>query len=457
MTHFARIRASSLPTTSLLARTFVRFFCTHGDQARTMVLAMMSDGAHTFVEWLNDRKPEPILFGIFVASSVFAGLAAAYLLGRNGPPGAEVTEAVLIIILFLILVEFASANIVHYAFAVVLHAAGVIFVFSEVGLTYPLISLMLFCSFALSFQFRFPLIASVFVIGIVTGIQIMIAVGNAHSTIEIAVFCAVVVAFSVLLELLIFYREDLAKRVQSLNSAFDTIGSLSAANESFIRQLPGIRIASAEAERKRITRDLHDSLGYALTNIITIMNAASYIYEENPRTVVEYCLKTKDLAAKTMEETRNTLYRLRSLHESPENIPIFFMKMCRDFEQATGIETTCHPGNLPPILPAGLFNVLLRSAQVGFINALRHSDATTIRLFFWDDDSTLKMTVWNSVDTSDVDRTIPEEGIGLQGIRERLSELDGNVKAGYTVDGFNLIITIPNTNTMSHGNQSTDR
>lgn len=261
-----------------------------------------------------------------------------------------------------------------------------------------------------------------------------------HELLVVAALEAVFVGFA---GVVIYYREKLIDVAGERDHHRKVLRNVSAANESFVEHLPEMKRESAEQERLRITRELHDSLGYAMTNIVTIMSAAQYLFTKDPDKVRHYCLKTKELASNAMADTRSTLYRLRAVgQETPMNPAIFFHRFCRDFQEATGICTECHSGNLTLQLSGRVFNTLLRTIQVGFINALRHGKASNIRLHFWVGDRELRMTIWNSTDITrpDVDH---DEGIGLQGVRERISELGGDMQRGYTSDGYRLTISIP--------------
>lgn len=243
---------------------------------------------------------------------------------------------------------------------------------------------------------------------------------------------------------LVTYREDVVRTREQLTDLQRLFRNVSAANETLVETLPQMREQSAEAERLRITRELHDSLGYAMTNIMALMNASQYLFDSDLSKVKEYCARTKSLASEAMSETRATLYKLRSVEDNlPGNLRVFFHRLCADFGEATGITTECHPGNLPVSLSARVAHLLLRAVQVGFINAIRHGKATVIRLYFWMDERELRMTIWNSVETRGVADASPSEGIGLRGVRERLAELDGNLSAGYDEDGYRFVICVP--------------
>ncbi len=256
-------------------------------------------------------------------------------------------------------------------------------------------------------------------------------------------------AFAFVLETLIHYRENLVGKSELLESQERSLENLSAANRSFVGYLEYVEEDSAERERFRITRELHDTIGYSMTNIAMMMNASKHLIDENPEKLLEYCEKTNEVASGTLLDTRDILYKLRGIKKQPpSNSSIFFTRLCRDFRTATGVLTECSTGNLPDSIDEGVFTVLFRSVQVGFINALRHGDSTHIKLSFWLSPDELRMTIWNNTrsrpnDRIAVEAVIPHEGIGLKGIRERLETYNGTLLFGRVKDGFRLTILIP--------------
>jgi signal transduction histidine kinase len=240
-----------------------------------------------------------------------------------------------------------------------------------------------------------------------------------------------------------YYREQLVETTNSLAFQTRAVENLAAANRSFVEHMEDVETESTERERLRITRELHDSIGYAMTNMTMMMNASPYLIEQDPPKLLEYCSKTKDLASATLGETREILYRLRAVDNSISSAPSFFFKLCRDFAEATGVRTDCHIGNLAARLPERVFAVLFRAVQVAFINALRHGHAAHIALSFWQTENELRMRVWNNALGEPDGSDVPDEGIGLKGIRERLQALRGQLVVGFVADGFELAVTIP--------------
>ena len=240
------------------------------------------------------------------------------------------------------------------------------------------------------------------------------------------------------------YREKLVEVSRTLKDQQQSLVNLHAAAQSFVEHLESVEADSAERERFRITRELHDTIGYSMTNVAMMMNASRHLLSEDPEKLLEYCRKTKSLASETMRETRQILYRLRDTKkQSQQNLPVFFGRLCWDFKEATGVKTECHPGNLPDSMSERVVNILFRTAQVAFINALRHGNAGHIKLFFWLDDLELRMTIWNNMQENMPESITENEGIGLKGVRERLESVNGQLALTRVVDGFRLEVIIP--------------
>ena len=244
--------------------------------------------------------------------------------------------------------------------------------------------------------------------------------------------------------IIMFYRERIVENSNVIDVQYRSLENLVAANHSFIEHLENVEIESAEKERQRITRELHDEIGFAMTNISMMMNAARGLLDTRPETLLDYCKKTRQIATNTLRETRMTLYKLRGIERAvTQNPAIFFTKLCLDFAVATGIRTECHPGNLMAKINDAILNVLYRGVQVGFINALRHGNARYIKLSFWVNDDELLMRIWNDTILSAADTAVLTEGMGLKGILERLSVVGGTLRYGTVSDGFELVVTIP--------------
>lgn len=94
---------------------------------------------------------------------------------------------------------------------------------------------------------------------------------------------------------------------------------------------------SAARERNRITREMHDSNGYAFTNIIALMDAAISSRGQSWDKVEEQLQLARDQAYDGLMESRRTLRRLRNNINPPlRNLPQYIFEIARIFRECTG-------------------------------------------------------------------------------------------------------------------------
>jgi signal transduction histidine kinase len=197
---------------------------------------------------------------------------------------------------------------------------------------------------------------------------------------------------------------------------------------------------SAEEERKRITREIHDAIGYALTNLIMITEAAIRL---SPREALEL----RDLLGKAREEAQVGLNETRKALRLLRNVPSEHLqglsavhRLVTLFSIATGVEVKAQYSNAQQSFGEEVDLVVYRMIQEGMTNAFRHGHASLIRLQFWQDLEQVMISLW---DNGGGGEEILNEGIGLRGMRERLARVGGTLTAGRVVDGFEVRAWIP--------------
>jgi len=130
---------------------------------------------------------------------------------------------------------------------------------------------------------------------------------------EVASYLIITMTITGLAALLICYREALVERSAEIENQRATVLNLTNANKAFQVYAGHVESESTERERHRITRELHDLVGYALTNVIVMMNAGRLLIREDPEKLDEILEKVGAQSERALDETRRTLYRLRSV------------------------------------------------------------------------------------------------------------------------------------------------
>jgi len=242
--------------------------------------------------------------------------------------------------------------------------------------------------------------------------------------------------------LVIHYRESFVQSCRQVEKLDSSVSTLMSANKAFQHYAGHIEVRSATQERLRITRDLHDTVGYTLTSVIMSMNAAMVLQAENRSQLPDLLNNTRLLAENALGETRSILYRLRTVPDTQPKGLRAITQLVNTFMKATGIEVELNYGNVPLSLGSDLDAVVYRLIQEGLTNAFRHGKADYIRVGLWLRSRQILVTVWDNGRGISGDSNPTEEGIGLKGMRERLAEVNGTISARNLADGFELTAVI---------------
>jgi signal transduction histidine kinase len=195
-----------------------------------------------------------------------------------------------------------------------------------------------------------------------------------------------------------------------------------------------------DAERLRITRDIHDTIGYVMTNNIMLLRACTYCVPERlkkARAFLDDALKNAETG---LGETRSILKKLHDIDGRASGAGEI-MKIVRLFQESTGIEVKCSFGNTTGTWGKGLNYAFYRIIQEGLVNSVKHGKATEVSVGFWHTGEELLLTISDNGRGSQEDQT--KMGIGLAGMRERLERFGGTLDARGFPHGFSLHIAVP--------------
>ncbi len=215
-------------------------------------------------------------------------------------------------------------------------------------------------------------------------------------------------------------------RIADVNAGFQ--GALAAAEESSVRK-----------ERNRITREIHDIVGYALTNQQMMLEASLMLVGPGDGRLRELLSMAREGVAEGLREIRKTLYELRRIGEPLDLGFGILLKVARNFEAVTGIRVSVDFTNARGDVDNAAWLSIYRLIQESMINSFRHGHARNIAITFREDAASMHILV------RDDGRGALElvEGIGIRGMRERLEALGGELAVGNAVDGFAVDASLP--------------
>jgi signal transduction histidine kinase len=231
----------------------------------------------------------------------------------------------------------------------------------------------------------------------------------------------------------------LATERENLNVQLRTAGArLVETNIKLLDQIAKGEEQTRRLERDRISRELHDTIGYTLMNIIAVLKASVELSKKDGEKTREFLVQGIEQAQKGLAETRQALREMRSTAEDHPSIVRTISRLAEAFKE-THIRVTVHFGNIPWLFGDQVDSIVYRIVQEGITNAIRHGNASEIAIHLAVDAGRVLVTI----NDNGCGAAAIADGIGLAGIRERLREVQGDVSAENIRGGFRLFARIP--------------
>ncbi|SCL17679.1 Signal transduction histidine kinase [Micromonospora rhizosphaerae] len=192
----------------------------------------------------------------------------------------------------------------------------------------------------------------------------------------------------------------------------------------------------ANEERLHIARELHDSLTHQISVIKVQAEVAVHLARRRGEQVPEALLAIREAGREAARELRATLEALR---DDDKNPPHGLDRVAELVQRArtTGLDATLTIEGQRHDVPAAVDRTVYRIVQESLTNIARHAAAATasVRIDYRPD----ALAVRVDDDGKATPDTAPVPGVGLLGMRERVTALGGHLRAeprsegGFTV------------------------
>jgi signal transduction histidine kinase len=223
---------------------------------------------------------------------------------------------------------------------------------------------------------------------------------------------------------------------QALRREAETSRALAQTNRELRSAQAVIASNVRNAERLRISRELHDAWGHELTALGLQLEIASHVTE--PAKANDHVLKAKGLASALLGKVRDVVATLREAGRS--DLKEGLEALARSIATPV-IHVDIAPGTM---VSPDQAHALVRCAQEAVTNAVKHADAENLWLQIRPDSHGVRLVAHND------GKPRPAEsapGSGLLGMRERVEELGGRLAVqpgagfGFTVDAWLPTVT----------------
>jgi signal transduction histidine kinase len=201
----------------------------------------------------------------------------------------------------------------------------------------------------------------------------------------------------------------------------------------------------AESEvKRRLARELHDSVAQILTTMVVDMENFKHDHAERESVV----RKVDDLQDSTREVLNNLRELLYELREEPAQDHSFVLKvrsLLRGFEVSTGIQSKLSvSARWPSMLSAAMAYNLYRIVEEALSNVRLHSGAGSVDVKLGSTEGTVVLTVHDDgrgLQRAGADRS---PGLGMVGMEERAILLGGKlIVTGDDSQGTVITATVP--------------
>ena len=255
---------------------------------------------------------------------------------------------------------------------------------------------------------------------------------------------AIITGLSILTARVMIYSQDLL--ITDLIKERETNKSLIEFNVQLQNFAKEREIRSAQEERNRITREMHDANGYHFTNIIALLNAAISSGNKEWTTIEDILQLASNEARKGLVDSRKILHEIRASfsHEALRDLYGEVHYIADIFRKCTGVDVVMNWGNLSPRYDKSVMMIISRIIQEALVNSVKHGQATKVEISFWESNDELTFFI----EDNGIGSTQIVKGIGLTGMEERIRPFNGRLSyTSYPGAGFKLIITLPISNT----------
>lgn len=192
----------------------------------------------------------------------------------------------------------------------------------------------------------------------------------------------------------------------------------------------------AGEERLRIARELHDSLTHSISIVKLQAGVAVHLARKRGEDVPPALLAIQEASGEAMRELRATLEVLRT--DEPAGTPALLVERAR----AAGLAAELTVSGQERPLPAPVGRAAYRIVQEALTNAARHAGPAkvAVHLAYSERELTVRVEDDGAADPS----RPPVPGIGLTGMRERVTALGGTLEAAPREEGgFAVVARLP--------------
>lgn len=211
-------------------------------------------------------------------------------------------------------------------------------------------------------------------------------------------------------------------------------------------QMAGIEmiVNAQEAERQRLSRQMHDGPAQALSNFILQTEIAMRLLDIDPVQAKEELGNLKTSAMGTFQKVRNFIFELRPMMLDDLGLIPTLRKYADAFKEQAGMDVSVTVTGTERRLEPYLEVMVFRAVQELLGNASRHSQAAVVKVQVDLGNDLIRVSVDDNGKGFDPETLKEATNLGLKLIRERAEMLGGNFEIDSAAgSGARISFTVP--------------
>jgi two-component system sensor histidine kinase UhpB len=236
--------------------------------------------------------------------------------------------------------------------------------------------------------------------------------------------------------------------IRRLADSFNQMAQRLTENMRLERKYLSQIIDAQENERKRISRELHDEIGQALTAIKFNLELMDKDLPATFPIIRERLSEAKSLSNQTLAAMRQLSMDLRPTMLDDVGLIPTLRWYIQNFSNRLNISSNFQAIGLEEKLPPQIETAFYRIIQEALNNIAKHARATRVEVSLERRDSILSASVTDNGRGFDLEKVMrpesPERGFGIMGMQERVSLLGGKLDIQTKPDfGTYIYIEVP--------------
>mgnify|MGYP002639873666 FL=1 len=239
------------------------------------------------------------------------------------------------------------------------------------------------------------------------------------------------------------YKNVLHQADSSSRGILSQVGGAKQTEENNIEMI----VNAQEAERQRLSRQMHDGPAQALSNFILQAEIAMRLLSVDIEQAKDELNSLKASAMRTFQKVRNFIFELRPMMLDDLGLIPTIRRYAETYREQSGIEINLLVSGTERRLEPYLEVMVFRALQELLGNASRHSHATMVKVYVDVGGSLLKVSVDDNGKGFDAEMVSQGNSLGLKLIRDRVEMLGGSFDIDSSVGkGTRVSFSVPSGN-----------